>query len=172
MPEKPEIRTTDYVDVAKRSEELGCNIPTGLAVLPRNFSTAASKTDLVHEDTTPTLRALWMEKGITETRLEREGEHFPYIEENSFEWVGPVILIGSAVYSQSPHVISITLNVLSNYLTDFFKGRVGKNTAKLSVVVPDPRSHRFTKIDYDGPVEGIKEIEAVIKAVRSGRRLK
>ena len=37
---REQVDTTDFVDVTKSAEELGCNIPTGLALLPRNVATA------------------------------------------------------------------------------------------------------------------------------------
>ena len=172
MDSTEKIEIEDYVDVEKRAMALDCNVPTGLAILPRNFGTAAAKNALLHEDTAPTVRALLAERGITETRLERDAEHFQYIHENSYEWVGPTVLIGSAVFSQNPHVISITLSLIANYLTDFFKGRVGDRIAKLSVVVPEPNSRRFTKITYEGSIEGIPGLEKIIREVRRGRRRK
>jgi hypothetical protein len=131
-----------------------------------------SKDQLRHEDTAPTIRALWNENGIEETRIEREAEGIPYIEENSFEWVGPVIFIGAAVFSSHPHVISLSLSILANYLTDYFKGRPDPRRVKLSIVVPDSRSARHTKIDYDGNIEGLKTIERIVKDIRNGKKLR
>lgn len=165
----PTIGLKPYLNVVDRATELGCNPPNGLTVLPRNFHSATSREDLLHEDTAPTLRALWVEAGIAETRLEPEGTRFPYIEENSFEWVGPTILFGSAVFIQNPHVISVTLSVLANYLTDYFKGRPNPKV-KFSVVVPLPKSKKYAKLDYEGDPEGIKEISKLIKDIRNEKR--
>lgn len=67
-------------------------MPTSIALLPRNFETATSKEELIHEGTTPTVRALWRQNGITETPFEQSGEKFPLVSENTFEWIGPTIL--------------------------------------------------------------------------------
>jgi hypothetical protein len=171
MVAKEQVTIIEYVDVAKRAEELGCTVPTGFALLPRNFTTAATKAELVHEDTVPTVRALWAEKGLTDTRLEKDADRIPYIEEDSSEWVGPIIFIGAAVFSESPHAISVALSIVANYLTDYFKGRTGKKTAKLSIVVSRPQSDNYQKIQYEGPPEGIAGIEKIIKEIRTkGRR--
>jgi hypothetical protein len=41
--------TTDYADVRARAEELHLNRLEGLALLPRNFDTAAVRDELLHE---------------------------------------------------------------------------------------------------------------------------
>ena len=53
------LQVSHYIDVKKRAQELGCNIPTSIALLPRNFEISASKEELIHESTTPTVRVLW-----------------------------------------------------------------------------------------------------------------
>ena len=53
------VQVSEYLDVQKRATELGCNIPTGLAILPGNFETAESRGELFHEDSTVTIRSLW-----------------------------------------------------------------------------------------------------------------
>ena len=73
------LKVSHYIDVRKRSQELGCNIPTSIALLPRNFEISASKEELIHESTTPTVRVLWRQNGITETPLEQPEEKFPFV---------------------------------------------------------------------------------------------
>jgi hypothetical protein len=43
-----DIQVFPFVNVAERAESLGCNVPTGLALLPRNFADAECKDDLLH----------------------------------------------------------------------------------------------------------------------------
>ncbi|MDY6916559.1 MAG: hypothetical protein SVP26_01240, partial [Chloroflexota bacterium] len=89
------VEICDYVDVRQRVEELGCNAPTELAVLPRNFDSASSKDELFHQNPVPTMRTLWRRAGLTETRIEREGERFPYVKDTEFGgWLGPIIFVG------------------------------------------------------------------------------
>jgi hypothetical protein len=164
-----EIHTTDYVDVEQRATELGCRVPTEFAILPRYFATASDKDALVQEDTAPTVRILLRAAGIPETPIESEGERFPLIEENSFEWVGPTIFIGAAIFSANSHMISVALSVIANYLTDYFKGRPGEKKAKLRIVVPQPRTKKYTEITYEGDIEGLPGLQKIIKEVRNGR---
>mgnify|MGYP001274346583 FL=1 len=53
------FKISEYVDVKKKAEQLGFDIPTGIALLPQNFDIATSKGQLVHESTTQTVRVLW-----------------------------------------------------------------------------------------------------------------
>jgi len=159
------ISIEEYVDVEEKASQLGCNIPTSLAVLPRNFDSATSKTELIHEGTTATIRKLFAQNNIKETPLENEGEKYPQVVEHAFDWVGPTILITSSIILQNPHLITITLNVISNYLTDFFRGIPNNQTnAKLSIVVKN-KSGNYKKIKYNGHKDGLKELPKIIKAV-------
>ena len=49
---------TDYPDVRKRLQELGCASPSGFALLPINFDTAGSIAEFRQAAETPTIRKL------------------------------------------------------------------------------------------------------------------
>lgn len=114
------IHVTDYVDVEKRASELGYNVPTGLAILPRNFDTANSPDELIHESTTPTIRSLLRQAGIQETRLEKEGDKFPLSARKSWEWVSPIIYISQWMLTNV--ALPVTISMISSYLYDITKG--------------------------------------------------
>ena len=152
------------INVKERALELGCNVPTGLAILPRNFETAKSKDDLVYQADVATIRKLWRDAEVEETKIEKEGDEFPYIIEQSFEcsWVGPTIFLGVQL---SPYLVTVALNVISNYLTDFLKGLPkSKQNVQLHVVKQSARGEGrdYTEIDYTGPPDGIKELYETI----------
>ena len=58
---------------------------------------------------------------------------------------------------------SIALNIISNYLTDWFKGAFGNNKVKLDIVIEATGCKR---IHYEGNVEGLKQIEGIIAQVQ------
>ena len=172
MTEQMNVTMTDYVDVERRAAELGCNVPTGVAILPRGFETAATWDELAHEDTAPTVRTLLRGEGIDETPLEREGERFPLIEENSFEWVGPAIFIGASTAAANHKALIAFVGAFAKYLTEYFKGRVGSKKAKIEIIVPQGRTGKYTKIKYDGDLEGLKQLPDLIDEARNGRAAK
>lgn len=159
------IVVSDYIDVKQRASDLGCNLPTEVSLLPKNFETAATRNELVHEDTAPTVRALLRKAGVSETKLEKEGEKYPYSLQESFDWVAPILFISASWLSQNSDLISVSLGVISNYLTDFFKGISGPTNVKLSVVVETTPNRRYKKLVYEGPPDQVKELESAIRGV-------
>lgn len=160
-----DIQVTEYINVQKRALELNCNVPTGLAILPRNFETAETKEELFHEDSTVTIRSLWRQAQVTETRLEGEGHRFPSIQEKSFDWIGPTIFIGASMLTQNETLASIALNVLSNYITDFFKGHVGDHTVSVNIVLEnvkklgDTEETTYKQISLKGNADELNKLD-------------
>jgi hypothetical protein len=54
----------DFVDVAARSRELGCEVPVRLVLLPGNFTTAASAAELRYHKAAPEVRSAWRRVGL------------------------------------------------------------------------------------------------------------
>lgn len=162
------IQQFDFVNVEEKAKILGCSIPVGLALLPRNFEDAEFKEDLVHEDSVPTVRILFRLNGVTETSLERDGEKYPQISEKAFEgWIGPTIFVSFALLSQNPHILSIALGVISNYLTDIFRGIPHQNKVSLNIVVETTKKKTYKRIHYEGPVSGMGQLPNIIREVSS-----
>lgn len=120
-----EIQVVEYINVTKRAEELGLNVPTGLAILPNNFDTAISADELIHEGTTPTIRSLWRQSGVIETRLEKGGSKLPQIARKSADWISPIIFVSQAMLMDA--ALPLTINLISSYLYDLLKGRQDKS---------------------------------------------
>lgn len=170
MEEKQVVEIKDYINVKEKAAELGCNIPTSFTFLPRNFSDARLKEELIHEDTSATIRVLLREKGIVETPLEKEDENYLVAIEQGLQWIGPIIYFTSACLIQNPHLVDISLNVISNYLYDAFK-RVGELGRKVQMsIVTETKSGDHKKIIYQGPVSGMKELSKIIRSVHDERR--
>jgi len=159
------IEIENYIDVRSKAESLGCNVPTGIALLPRNFNKAESKYSLIHESTASTVRKLWKQSNVLESPIEKNAEKYAQICEEAFQWIGPTIFIPALIITQNPYLVSMAINVISNYLTDWFKGISSKSRlARLSVVV-ETKSGISKRINYKGPVNGLKELPAIIKEV-------
>lgn len=109
---------------------------------------AKSKNELLHERTTPTIRTLWKQNGIAETKIE-DGEKILYIQENAFDWIAPTIFISTGLLSLNPHIISVALGVISNYPTDWFRGIPESKKVKIYIVV-ETMSGVYKRVRYEG----------------------
>jgi hypothetical protein len=105
----------------------------GLSILPRNFDTAKSADQLIHESTAPTIRTLLRQAGVPETKFEKEGTRIPQGSKKSWEWIGPIIFIGQEMLNDV--AVPIMLNVISSYLYDIFKGHRHDAEVTLEYVV-------------------------------------
>ncbi len=162
------ITVTDFCDVSERARFLGLNNPEGLAFLPRNFEHATTFDELLHEDTVDTLRALFRNSEIPETRVEQPGQKIPVIVEKSFDLVCPAFFVGGVLFSENPHLLSLALSIVANYATDFFKGTPGPNEVTLSMinaVEKEDGSKVYKKVEYKGPVEGMAELRKTVGKV-------
>lgn len=156
---------SEFCDVKMRCEELGCNTPEGIAILPRNLATATTRDELVHESSTLTVRKLLREAGIDEDNLEADCDQWLYAQENDVTWIGPVVLFMGATVSQNPQIIAVTYGVIANYLTDLFKGTVGRRHVRLKTVLEKTKTKKFVEFNYEGDPEGLNNyVKTVMKA--------
>lgn len=124
----------------------------GKAVYPESASTIVK---LLRENS---IRVELAEGCISDVILE---------DRRSIEWLGPIIFFSMDAIHQNPVIVSVTLNIISNYLSNvLFGDRVSQTepTAKLEVVIQDKRCTK--KIEYNGPVSGLTEIEKIIEAIK------
>ena len=162
------IRTSDYPDIKKRSEELGLNVPTQIAFIPRNFVNAEKCVDLVHEASVSTLRKLFRKKGLPESKLDPIDNKIPYCHENAFDWIAPFLFFGASVISENPYVINIACGIIASYITEFFKGIKRDPSVKLNIIVETTKSKKTKKITYEGSIEGIDKFAEAVKEVARG----
>ena len=85
-----------------------------------------------------------------------------FVENHSIDWFGPTIFIPLMVISQNQNVVSLCLNIISNYVYDLFKGKNKDPSINCSFIYEDKKKKK--KIEYEGPVSGLKEIKKIMKA--------
>jgi len=166
------IEQFDFVNVEGKAKALGCNIPTGLALLPNNFETAHSKDELLYAPTVVSIRILFRCNGITETPLELEGETYPMYpmlpKKFISEWIGPIIFASRVSPGHDSFGLSKALDIVAFDVTEFFRGYQGESEsrAKLDVVV-EMKSKIYKRIHYEGPPYGIREYAKAVRWARS-----
>ena len=155
---------SDYTSVRQRAAELGCTAPTRIAILPLNFDTAKNRADLQQLSEAATVKTLFRTNNIPLDDLLSSSERVPYKQNKSFEgWLAPTLFISSSLLIDNQAIVSVALNVLSNYLTDFFKGMTGRKTVKLDIVVENNGDASCKKISYEGDIEGLKSLADVLR---------
>ncbi len=88
-----------------------------------------------------------------------------HLPQSATEWIGPILFFSSTLISQNPHLIDITIGIIGNYLSDIFFGAKSDNVAKLSIIHQEDE-HKYTKIDYNGPVDGIDKVKDIVKQLK------
>ncbi|MBN9507918.1 MAG: hypothetical protein J0I21_02245, partial [Alphaproteobacteria bacterium] len=83
----------------------------------------------------------------------------------SADWYGPTLFITAALATESPGLVSIALSLIANYLTDFFRGRGGRSTAKLQVVVENAPDRKCKMLSYEGDISGIADLKKAVQAM-------
>lgn len=84
-------------------------------------------------------------------------------DERALTWLGPVIFISAALYSTNPDIVSVSLSVIANYLTDIFKGHSAEKRAKMTVIVETTPRSKYVRLEYDGPVEGLVHTGTILR---------
>jgi hypothetical protein len=135
-----------------------------LCFLPENLLEAENTSDFIYSETSTDLRKALKKDNVSIDYLTNDK---PLLRSRkNADWFGPIILIGFYTLTNNPYLISVTLNVLSSYLYDFFKGTIGERNVKFEVIVESKKKKEYQKIKYEGPVDGIPELEGIIKALK------
>lgn len=159
------ITVSEYPDVRSLADTLGCHLPSTIALLPRNFDSAERYDELRYEGESSNIRKAWKNAGVESERIEPTEQTLPEVHEKSFvEWVGPVLFIAFSFASQHEVLTTIALNVISDYVTGFFKGSPDPGTAKLTIVA-EQADKSYKRIDYHGPVDGLKDLPKIINSI-------
>ena len=160
------IKISNYIDVKQRALEMGCNIPTELAILPRNFDSARSRSELYHQNPVPTIRMLWRQAGLTETKIENKGERFPYVKDTGFGgWLGPIIYVSASLLKGNPDIISKALEVIAAYVGAWYRVIPREQKVKLDIVVELANGQGYRRLEYEGDVAGLTQLASSVHEV-------
>lgn len=135
-----------------------------LVFIPENFNSCDNSSDFIYSETTTDLRKVFR----------NNNEDIRYLTDDkpllrsrkSADWIGPSILICLSALIENPNLLNVSLNLISNYLYDFFKGVVSDKKVKFEVIIESKKKEEFKKVTYEGSIEGIPELESVIKRLK------
>ena len=156
------INITQYTDVKHRLQELGCNVPSGFALLPINFETVNSAEEFRQTVDAATVKTLLRNAGLPLSDIFPAGKRPPYVRHHALEWVPPTLFISASLISQHSDYVAVALNVIVAYVSELLHGR-GKGEMKLDIVVERTPERDYVKMSYKGP---LREPEKLVKAVQ------
>jgi hypothetical protein len=157
------ISITDFINFTKQLKNIDCCKPSDFCFLPENIETAKSVNNFVFSESTPTIQKLFKKHEIPEEKI--SDNKYVYRHRHSVDLYGPIIFISYSLLTENSSLISIALNVISNYVFDYFKGSFGTHKVKFEFVVEVEENRVYKKINYEGGAEGLKNIENIIKTI-------
>lgn len=155
----------EEVDITTKLTNLGLTLPDSLAFFPENFENANVADDFIFTDSMLDLNKIFkQEKNISINALGNDTEK--YRSRKNADVYLPAMFFALSVITENPAIVSISLNVLSSYVYDFFKGTLGQKTAHIDLYIETKEKGKVKKISYKGSADGLKDLEKVIKAMK------
>ena len=99
------------------------------------------------------------------SEIRRENENPSYMGDRSAEWVLPTLFFSASLLSENPAIVSLSLGVIANFLTDRIKETGRKPPVKLDIVTEKNKGKTYKKISYEGPIDGISKLADIVKEV-------
>jgi hypothetical protein len=154
----------EELNILNKLTELELVLPDSLSFFPENLETATTKNDFIFTDSIVDLNKLFKQSNINVAYL--GGDTELYRSRKNADIYFPAIFLSLSLISENSTIVSISLNVLSNYISDFLKGSIGKKTANVEFYIETKQKGIIKKISYKGDAEGVKNLEQVIKALK------
>ncbi|MEH1009528.1 hypothetical protein VDP25_17450 [Winogradskyella sp. ECml5-4] len=156
--------TIEEYKVEDKLEKLNLSLPDKISFFPENLSTAEKKAEFIFTD-----NMIELNKHFKLNELELSvlgGDTELYRSRKNADIYLPAIFFSLSTITENSAVVSVALNVLSNYVYDALKGTVGKKKTHVEFHIETKEKGKLKKINYKGDVEGLKGLEKVIKAMK------
>lgn len=154
----------EEIVISSRLEELGLKMPDTLAFFPENLDSAKTKDEFIFTDSMLDLNKIFRQENISIGTLGTDTEL--YRSRKNADIYLPAMFFGFSLLAENPTIISISLNILSNFIYDHFKGTIGKKIAHADFYVETDKTGKIKKLSYNGNIEGLKDVEKIIKTLR------
>ncbi len=157
----------EYVDVAARAKELGCRVPTRVALLPGNFATAAGPADFLFHKVAPQVRTAWRSSGLVDTGPYRMSSPVPANAPGSSDEMIPLtVFFGVDLLSVPDRPALHALGVVASVLLDDPSSENARET-RFNAVVERPGSG-YASFEYQGDACGIVALAKPVRAIWEG----
>lgn len=154
----------EEIDLSTKLDELKLALPNSLAFFPENIEDAEQSENFVFTESILDLDKIFKQDNIDVSVLGTNAEL--YRCRKSVDIYLPAIFFSLAIIAQNPAIVSVSLNVLSNYVYDLCRGSIEKGTAKVDLYIETKEKGVLKKISYSGSPEGLKNLDKIIKAMK------
>ena len=160
------INITDYIDVRERLEGLGCDLGSGIVLLPINFENAESADEFQQRTETATIKTLLKSADLPCSVISPTTERPVYVMNNSTEWVSPTLFLTAVFLSEHAEALRIALKLITDYLTSAVPQIGREKEIELEIVVEKDDKKSCSKISYQGSLEGLRDVPEVVRAAK------
>jgi hypothetical protein len=156
------MQIVDYVDVPARARELGCRVPTGIAILPGNFATATSAAEFRYHEVAPEVRSAWRRIGLKDTGPHQKSRQNVAVNPETPGQPVPLTVFFGLGLVGNPKAV---LHALSAVATVLVVDPCSANAREIrfDAIVERPGSGGYTCFEYRGQP---RELIALAKPVR------
>jgi hypothetical protein len=188
------VQTRDFVDVAARARELGCQVPVRIALLPSNFSSVAHPVEFRYHAATPYVCSAWQSVGLEDEGPDAAGVGDPgsgVSSEGRTPAPSPQSLVPSETGPQPPApsasakvplavffgtglqtgpewCLTVALGMVSRVLALDLRCASPRDV-RLDVVVERPGERGCACIEYQGDAYGIVALTREVRKIWAGK---
>ncbi len=155
--------TTSFADFIER---MSITVPPNeILIIPDNYEELKSPNDAIFAGPSITVKKLLTSKGLKINLVDMKTETWT-ADKRGADWFGPTLFISSLLLSENKEAVSVALGVISNYISSAFGigGFRAESIARFKILVKNETSGVTKEISYEGPSQGIKDLEKVIKS--------
>ncbi len=145
-------------------DKLGIDFPSELCFFPENIDSAIAKSDFIFTDSISDLTKVFKQNNIKISIL--GGNTTLLRSRKNADFFAPALFFSLSLLTENPSIVSLSLSVLANYITEFFKGSFGRKKVNIEIYVEIDRKKKIKKITYCGDVEDIEKLADVIKSIK------
>lgn len=154
----------EELNITDKLEELELTLPTGLSFFPENLQTVTIKSDFIFTENLVDLNKVFKTEKVEISIL--GGDTELYRSRKNADIYLPAMFVSISLISENSTIVAISLNVLSNYISDLLKGSFGKKTVNIEFYIETKEKGKLKKISYKGGAEGLKSIGNIIKNMK------
>lgn len=162
-----ETRLIQEINIGKKFDILELNIPEGITILPHGLENAESLNDLYYFSDAYELKELFEQKNISGSSLLKDYEYLPEERRSLGEFILPTIFVTGSLLSENPNMVSVALNVVSDYLVDLFKGfpKSPDRKIKFKIILEKKKRSDYRMMEITGEVSDFENLDSIIEKV-------